>query len=82
MIQEQTIGNSLTAAMFDRTVSASGSYGHTATVGSSAQWVGLIVTFKSADASALLLRPRAEQFAFSKSSAARFVLPVGLSWPR
>jgi len=47
----------LTTATFERIVTAPGAYGHSATVSASAQWVGVIATFKSADTTAANLGP-------------------------
>jgi PKD repeat protein len=51
-ISNLNVFSTLTTATFERIVSAAGSYGHSATVGSSTQWVGVIATFKSADTTA------------------------------
>lgn len=70
-IQEQTVGSDLTAALFERIVSATGAYGHEATVSANVQWLGLIVTFKSADTSAALIRPPSVLYAGGASAPPR-----------
>ncbi len=50
--QEQVAGYTLTAAVHERIVSAAGAFSHTASAGASAQWLGLIATFKSIDPAA------------------------------
>jgi hypothetical protein len=48
-IHDHVIGNQLTTAVFERIVTAAGTYGHSAAVSGNDQWTGLVVTFKSAN---------------------------------
>lgn len=48
-VYDKFIGNRLTTAAWTRITTATGSYGHDATVGSPAQWIGLVATFRGAD---------------------------------
>jgi hypothetical protein len=56
-IDQQGVLYHLTTAVFENIVTAAGSYGQSANAGGNAPWVGLAVTFKSADTSAMLLQP-------------------------
>jgi hypothetical protein len=51
-LSDLSVGSDLSAAMHERIVTAPGPYGHSASVSVSAQWIGVIATFKSADSSA------------------------------
>ncbi|HEX3582546.1 MAG TPA: PKD domain-containing protein, partial [Thermoanaerobaculia bacterium] len=62
-IAEQQAGNNLTAAVHEKIVSTKAAYGHSATVGSTAQWVGIVTTFRSYDTSAAFLTPPSVQWA-------------------
>lgn len=48
-IYDKFIGNRLTTATYTKITTAIGSYGHNATVGSPAQWIGLVATFRGAN---------------------------------
>jgi hypothetical protein len=48
-VYDKFIGNRLTTAAWTKITTAIGSYGHNATVGSPAQWIGLVATFRGAD---------------------------------
>jgi hypothetical protein len=48
-LDDQTIGNSLTTAVFERNTTTAGHMGVSAAVGGNQQWVGMVVTFRSAD---------------------------------
>jgi hypothetical protein len=56
-IDQQGVLYHLTTAVFEKIVTTAGSYGQSANAGGNAPWVGLVVTFKSADTSAMLLQP-------------------------
>jgi len=45
-LSDRTIGWNLTTATYDEIVASAGSYGVSATAGGTAQWVGVVVTFK------------------------------------
>lgn len=48
-VYDQYMLYQLTTAMYEKITTATGSYGHAATVYVPAQWVGLVATFKAAD---------------------------------
>jgi hypothetical protein len=62
-IAELQSGNNLTAAVHEKIVSTRAAYGHSATVGSTAQWVGVVTTFRAYDTSAAFLTPPSVQWA-------------------
>jgi hypothetical protein len=56
-LSDLNIGWNLTTAMYERIVTTPAAYGHSASVGGNTQWLGLAVTFKSADTTAALTQP-------------------------
>jgi hypothetical protein len=51
-VDDTSSGNVLTTAVHERMVLSTGAYGHSASVAGTAQWIGLVATFRSADTTA------------------------------
>jgi hypothetical protein len=48
-LDDQSIGWNLTTAVFEKNTTAAGSMGTSAAAGGGAEWVGVVVTFRSAN---------------------------------